>query len=113
MELTFNISTIIIISLICTGIYISTQDNFVLGNIRAKTQNMIDRLFGVEKSELICKPLFNCLICESSFWSILLGLTVLFPELTFFQRLAQLPFLILCVAGLNTIITALIKNIEL
>ena len=51
------------------------------------------------------KPLFSCVICMSSVWSLLFMCIFGFPKWHF------MPFVILIVAGINTIITSIIAQI--
>jgi len=94
----------VIISLISTGFHIATRDDFVLAVPRAKVQSFMDRIFGKKLSFQLQKPIFECSICMSSFWTIILfwffGINILY-----------LPLLILAVCTLNTIITMIIKDI--
>jgi len=100
---TFLLSTVAI-SLISTGVHMCTRDSFILAKPRAAYQTLFDRIFGVKTSEILSKPITECLICQSSFWSIILFWI-------FGIKFVYLPFLILSVCGLNTIITAKIKDI--
>ncbi len=57
--------------------------------------NMFDKLFGKKASKIIQSPLWDCFICMSSVWTILLSWSVD-------------PLLIIAVCGVNIIINKLI-----
>ncbi|MCL1933531.1 MAG: hypothetical protein FWF53_06960 [Candidatus Azobacteroides sp.] len=91
------ILTSLIISLCTVGIYAGTWNKMIL-HIPA---TRIKRKLPV----WLYKPLCGCLICMSSvygclFWFIFRTFTILY-----------LPVVILTVAGINTLITAIISNI--
>lgn len=66
----------IIISLQITAIYILFQQGNLLGNVRIGIANWLDKKFTKQYSILIQKPLFECLCCMSSVWTILITFTI-------------------------------------
>lgn len=87
----------IIISLQITAIYVLFQQGSLLGGVRIRLANLIDKYFDRIKSIYIQKPLWECLCCMSSFWTIVL-------TLSFDIRL------ILSVCGMNCLIYNLCFN---
>jgi len=87
----------IIVSLITTGIYSATWKSMLLYNFRVFIKN--------ETPEWLYKPFCGCLICMSSCYSVLFWLFVRPYDILF------LPAFILMVAGINTILTAIISPI--
>jgi len=66
------IITAIILSLQITAIYIVFQQGMVLGWFRIMVANMMDWLLGNIKSRYIQKPLWDCLPCMASVWTVIL-----------------------------------------
>jgi len=102
----------IFISLLILGIYVTTWPGMIFYTPAKFIYEMLARficLLGVEWTKaqevslIICKPFFRCLICMSSVWTIVIWLV---DDHSFML----LP-MILVVAGLNTIIVSLIKDI--
>lgn len=81
----------ITISLQITAIYVLFQQGSLFGWVRICIANLLDKYFDKIKSIYIQKPLWDCLCCMSSFWTILL-------TWSFDIRL------LLCVCGVNCII---------
>ena len=106
MTLSFNIYDVLLISSICFGVHTCTRDDMIFGNARAKFQTFLDKKFGVGISTAICAPLFECVYCQSSFWSIILFWL-------FGINFIHLPLLILAVCGINTILSVVLKHLEL
>jgi len=69
------ILTSIILSLQITAIYFIFQQGMLLGWFRIMMANHIDLVYGKKASRYIQKPLWDCLICMSSVWTIILTLT--------------------------------------
>ncbi len=88
------------ISLCILAIYACTRDGMILGKLRAYIQTLIDKIFGVEASEWVCKPLFECITCMASVWGII-GCIV------FGVSLIDWPVTILMVCGINVIFKGL------
>lgn len=93
----------IILSLQITAIYTLFQQGMLLGKVRIGFANIIDKAFGLRASRVIQKPLFDCLICMSGIWTVLLTLQVDQPFITI-----DLP-LILTVCGINVLIDKIIS----
>lgn len=64
------------LSLIITAIHLLFQQGMLLGWFRIMTANMFDWLFGLKVSTYIQKPLWECLPCMASFWTIILTFSV-------------------------------------
>ncbi|RNC66462.1 hypothetical protein [Proteiniphilum sp. X52] len=93
------ILTSIIISLIITAIYATTWPGMIFHNPTSGIKDLLE----AKKIGVVYKPLFGCLICMSSFWTFIAWLISMDGF--------HLIWVMLCVAGINTIITALIKDI--
>lgn len=102
----------IFISLLILGIYVTTWPGMIFyapAKYIYKTLARFIHLLGVEWIKahevalIICKPFFRCLICMSSVWTIVIWLV---DDHSF-----MLIPMILVVAGLNTLIVSLIKDI--
>jgi hypothetical protein len=89
----------ITISLQITAIYVLFQQGSLLGFVRIYFANLLDKHFDKIKSIYIQKPLWDCLCCMSSFWTIVL-------TWSFDVKL------LLCVCGCNCIIYHLIFDDE-
>lgn len=81
----------IILSLTITAIYMLFQQGMLLGWFRIMIANLFDRLLDKNWSRYLQKPLWDCLTCMSSVWTIVLTLSFNWK-------------LILLVCGINTLI---------
>ncbi len=91
------------LSLIITAIYVCTWDGMIFEKPRIFIQNLLDCM-GLGFSLWVQKPLFGCLMCMSSFWTI---------ALTIWDTPYNVVFrLIFLVCGINTIINSIIKNLR-
>lgn len=61
-----------ILSLQITAIYIVFQQGMFLGWLRIAMANVFDKLLGKKRSRYFQKPLFDCLPCMASVWTIIL-----------------------------------------
>jgi hypothetical protein len=77
----------------------------VFGRLRAAIHTAMDKVFGVVWSEWMAKPLFACLPCMASFWT--LALAPIFDV-----GIADIPITMLTVCGINTIFSALLKHMK-
>ena len=102
------IGQIAVFSLIITGIYTSFQEGNIFSFIRVFYANIFDKAFGRKASRYIQKPLWDCLPCMGSIWTILLSWIVT-ENVTW--RIDVL--LILAVCGLNLIIDRIIDRLEI
>lgn len=93
------IERIVILSLIITGIHIVFQQGNVLSPVRVLVANFLDKKLDKKWSCYVQKPLWCCLPCMSSVWTIVL--TWHFDV-----------FLICAVCGLNVIISRIIEQEE-
>lgn len=75
------------------------QDGMLLGWFRIGTANLFDWIFGPKKSRYIQKPIWDCLPCMASVWTILLTLEIDIG-------------LILLVCGINSIINKFFEYAE-
>lgn len=62
----------LILSLQITAIYIVFQQGMLLGWFRIMMANVLDKRFGMLRSRYIQKPLWDCLPCMASVWTIIL-----------------------------------------
>jgi len=102
------------ISLICVGIYATTWPGMIFCRlarwIEAKILSLC-KLFTKEMTVAhrwvltICKPLFGCLICMSSFW------TIFYWIISGSPLSIHIVSLMLTVCGINVIITAVISHL--
>ena len=92
------------VSLIITGFYIACQSGYVLEYPKGWIQTLLDKVFG-KYSKYIQKPLFGCMLCMSSVWTI--SLSLVFGWFTLFE----LPFAILIVCAINALILSVIKDV--
>lgn len=86
-----------LISLQITAIYVAMWDGNILGWLRAFIATGLDQLLSVRISRYIQKPIWDCLPCMASVWTILLACRI---DL----------LLILTVCGINVIIDQFIKH---
>ena len=119
------IELILLTSLVCFGVFVSTHEPYVLsgvrhfiggrilnGNFRMETSSVgeIEETwyeFDSAIKTFIWKPLLGCLPCMASFWgTIIYSLFVGFS----FEALYQLPILILSASGLNYVFNRHILN---
>ena len=107
-----TLQTALTISLITTAIFAAGWKGMIFHNLFNKIEYHIVKISSVfltkmttlhRVDKVICKPLFRCAICMSSFW------TVVYWLLSGFNF--NVVKMILIVAGINTIITALISQI--
>lgn len=88
------LSTVLTISLITIGIHASTWDGMILEPIRIWLDSKLSNKYG----KYIKKPLYECLICMSSVY------TIIYSVLTYGCISANTLVLIITVAGLNTLL---------
>lgn len=93
------IQQILTVSLICAGLHVASWEGNVFGGVRAFLATWLDRAVGKKWSRYIQKPLWDCLPCMASVWTILFTWSID-------------PWLILAVCGLNSIIERIIKHPE-
>lgn len=93
------IEVIVIVSLIITGLHIAFAAGNFLSPVRVFVANYLDKGFGQKVSKYIQKPLWDCLPCMGSVWTLII---------TWHFDL----WLIAAVCGLNTIIGRLIEKDE-
>lgn len=82
----------IILSLEITALYILFQQGMLLGWFRIIMASLFDGVFGLQWSRYLQKPIWDCLACMASIWTIIL-------TLDFDLKL------IMIVCGINTIIS--------
>lgn len=93
------IERIIILSLIITGIHVVFQQGNMLSSVRVLVANWLDNTIGKKWSCYVQKPLWCCIPCMASVWTIVLTWDVD-------------VFLICAVCGLNLIISRIIEQEE-
>lgn len=91
--------TSVIISLITVAIYATTWPGMIFHNPASGIKNLLEG----KKLGILYKPLFGCLICMSSFWTFVAWLLA--------NGSFHLVWVMLCVAGINVINTALLADI--
>lgn len=99
------------ISLCCVAIHVSTWQGMILHSVSISVEKVLAKTFNkvlwlsvpkaTELSLYLLKPVFRCMICMSSIWTVLFWLFWDF----------NLVLIMLCVCGINTLFTALISNI--
>jgi hypothetical protein len=65
------INSIVVISLICTGIHALFLEGNLLSPVRVRIANKLDVLCGKRWSKIIQKPLYDCLACMASVWGLI------------------------------------------
>jgi hypothetical protein len=97
------LTTAIIFSLMQTGIFIATQPGMLLG----KPIGMFDQWLSMKLRqpvyEIVRKPLYACLQCMASFW------TIVFYCIAQPHEFIYLIPLIFCICGLNTLMRGIIN----
>lgn len=98
----------LIISLICIGINALTWKGMLLEKVALKVEGIIFILLSWNKnaktaSEWICKPLFSCLACMSSVWTLMAWCAS--------NGSFNLMIEMLVVCGLNVVGAAIINDI--
>lgn len=99
------------ISLMITAIYASTREGMIFYSIRTKTETILDKIIGEKASGIISKPLFECLVCMSSIWTLILF--YIFWDgyfISLIDALRYLANLILIVCGINALISIIISK---
>jgi hypothetical protein len=91
------------ISLCIVAIYECTQEGMIFHRARAFAATRMDRLFGCDRSEWLQMPLWGCMICMSSFW------TLVFSPV-FGVAWSDIPVTMLMVCGMNTFFNRIIKS---
>jgi len=102
------ILTALNISLCILAVYACTREGMILERPRAAVQTFLDRVCGYSLSEWLQKPLFGCLVCMASLWTLVLS-----P--VFSVKLWDIPIMALTVCGINYVLwkfIGLCKNIE-
>lgn len=94
------------VSLIITGFYVASQPGYLLEYPKGWIATLFDRILG-KYSKPLQKPLWGCMLCMSSLWTI--SLSLLFGWFS----LIELPFAILTVCAINALILSVIKDVLL
>lgn len=94
------------LSCMIAAIYCAFGQGNILGWFRIWCANGLDRAFGKKASRYIQKPLWDCLACMASLWSVILMWT--FDIMPDTPRIFFAEVLITC--GLNYIIDNLLLN---
>ena len=82
------IQNAITISLQITALYILFQQGSLFGPAKVFFANTFDKYLGKRNSLMLQKPLWECMVCMSSFWTIVISCSIDLP-------------LMLCVCGIN------------
>ncbi|MDR2003929.1 MAG: hypothetical protein LBQ74_12930 [Prevotella sp.] len=108
--------TALTVSLITTAIYACTRKGMIFHSFANLIENKIVSLckkIGLKMSishnagTSICKPLFNCMMCMSSFWGLTSWVILWFVYGHYFNPV----LLIFLVCGINTIIASIVSNL--
>jgi G:T-mismatch repair DNA endonuclease (very short patch repair protein) len=67
------IETVICLALIITAIHVCFWQGNILGFARIWTANQLDKYLGIKWSRYVQKPLWDCLPCMSSVWTIVIA----------------------------------------
>lgn len=65
-------NSLLVASLICTGIYALFLEGNLLSPVRVRVANFLDKRVGPRASKIIQKPLYGCLPCMASVWGMIL-----------------------------------------
>jgi hypothetical protein len=93
------VTIVFFVSFQILAVHILFWQGNLLFPVRKYGANLLDRFVGVKASRFIQKPLWDCLPCMASIWTIIL--------LQYFDL-----FLILAVCGLNVLLDIVIVNPE-
>jgi len=95
----------------CVAVHVTTWKGMILHSASISVENKISLIFqrafcmsrtkSLELTLFLMKPIYRCMICMSSIWTILFW---------FFWNF-NLGLMILVVCGINTVLTSLISNI--
>lgn len=86
------------VSLACTAIHVAvTWDGMILNKVKVLAEFL-------DWSEYATKPLYGCLICMSSFWTVFFWLCYIKP-ITF-----ELLFAVLITCGINVVVRCIINQ---
>lgn len=106
------LNLIVIISLICTGVFVATRRDMILYPFRAmflieayRTRHSIPKRTNILL--LLSYVLFDCLYCESSLW------TIICLSVFDYRMLIYAPFMILATCGLNAVFAWIIFGARL
>lgn len=110
------IELVFIISLVCTGIYACTWEGMIFYPLVKLYDKAINKLMHIGHNKkcflvpgivllFLRKPLFGCMICMSSVWTLMIWLVL------GFKINWMLPVVMLAVCGINTCIVSIIKDI--
>jgi len=89
--------TVLMISLITIGIFVTTWENMIFYKPAKWLKSKLP--------EWLHKPLFSCPICMASFWTLFL------VSIFDIRKLIYSPIIILLVAGLNTIFLSIYSHL--
>lgn len=93
--------TCLIVSMKITAIYYSMFPGNILSRVRIAFANVFDKVFGDVASRIIQKPLWDCLPCMASVWTVIITWSI---------DINTIP-MILVVCGINVIIeSAILSN---
>ena len=98
------------ISLITIALYKCFQEQMIFYKIGLFIENSFNKLFGSGLSEWLRKPLYMCVLCMSSFWTLALS-----PYFIYIKNQliwADVPETIFIVCGINTFFYYFMKNFE-
>jgi hypothetical protein len=87
----------LILSLQITAIYVCFQEGMLLGWLRIFLANWLDKYLGSKISRYVQKPIWDCLPCMASVWTLLLALR-------YIREPDIIMALILIVCGINVLI---------
>jgi len=62
-----------IISIQIIAVHLCFKQGEIFGEVRIATANLLDWLFGKSMSIYIQKPMWNCVVCMASIWTIILS----------------------------------------
>ncbi|NDW19867.1 hypothetical protein D0T53_13260 [Dysgonomonas sp. 216] len=93
----------LVISICCIGIFATTWKDMIFYSLSIKIEKWFVKITSFKIGVALCKPLFRCPICMSSFWTVMAWIISGFSF--------NLLLMILLVCGLNTVLTSIISNI--
>jgi hypothetical protein len=88
-----------IITLMNVAVHAAFWEGMIFGWFRISVANTADQLFGKKWSIILQKPIWDCLTCMASIWTLIW--VMIFPGLTI-HNVWELLEVILVVAGMST-----------
>lgn len=103
---------ILLTSLFCIGLYVSTSPGYLLGPIKSNLAYLLGGEYREVENEIyfefkgimkhLWKPFLGCITCMASFWGIVIYFIFVHPSI---NTIYELPIQIIAASGINNIIS--------